>query len=117
MKSCSNNLGDAFLPSFVSSFLLVLRSILTKCCFEKIDIQVARNSKQQTAVETVEHGWAEEGDHSSCSQFVRKIMFEEIKARCRTAQGFFPWTMHMLALYLQLFCSYVCLAASKHMKI
>lgn len=35
-------------------FLLVLGSILNKCCFaKKIDIQVARNSKQQTAVETV----------------------------------------------------------------
>lgn len=63
-----------------------------------------------------EHGQAEEQDHSSCLQFVTEIMFEEIKACYRTAQGCFSCTVHMLMLYLPLFCCNVCLAASKHMK-
>lgn len=63
-----------------------------------------------------EHGQAEEGEHSSGSQFVTQIMFEEIKVCCRTAQGCFSCTVHMLMLYLPLFCCNVCLAASKHMK-
>lgn len=71
-------------------------------------------SRQQ--LKKSEHGQAEEGEHSSGSQFVTQIMFEEIKVCCRTAQGCFSCTVHMLMLYLPLFCCNVCLAASKHMK-
>lgn len=34
-----------------------------------------------------EHGQAEEGDHSSRSQFVREIMFEEIKSVVQNCSG------------------------------
>lgn len=98
-------------------FPLVLKSILNECCFEKQNyVQVSRTSNQQQLKES-KHGQAEEGDHSSRSQFVREIMFEEIKTWCRTAQGCFSCTMHMLMLYLLLFCCNVYLAASKHMEI